>query len=373
MDDVKTAAGAAGEPNAEPRDSFERTAAALEQFTAGDKTEDGKQTDAPAAAAASGDAAKPGDAKPGDAASKPADAKPADAGKPGDGAADDISKAPFFNDPAFQKYHTAAQADKAVVTEFRQIFDAGRYAIKDGETLKNVHEDAFLLYDIAAGKAKASDLLELFKKNWPEDQFKAVVQELANYAAGMKIAGKELDPNSPEGRIAKLEADRAADQKARDEAEKTTKTKAEAAELEKTRMKTVDALFEETKRWLGEKGIAVDPKADAAAQKEAQAEIDDYALFISGELGKNPDLVKQLEKGQFGEAQRLLQERYNALVTRAKRYSDDAIKRFQDRNRNVPKVPTREGTAAGEATKRNLTDGDTRRKIALEQFTGKPS
>lgn len=107
-------------------------------------------------------------------------------------AQDSIALAPFFTDPRFQRYYCeTAQAlqelsrEKAAAYEvlemLRQVFTGGRYSIANTETLRLVHEDAFLLYDIAAGKRPLSDLLAAIEAKASPDVFAAMLVDLHNF------------------------------------------------------------------------------------------------------------------------------------------------------------------------------------------------
>lgn len=360
FEEDNAAAGAGAEPQAtEPTD---RTAAALEAWNASAETTTDDQPDAAAAAAAG--AGADADAK----AKAEADAKvktDADAKAKADAdaaaAGDDITKAPFFNDPAFKKYYETAQSNAGVLGEFREVFSKGRYEIKDMETLKNVHEDAFLLYDIADGKRGVGELLDLFAKNWKPEQFKTVLQDLANYAANKDVAGKKGEPNPLESRLSALEKERA-DGAARDAEKKRVDAQ----------MKVVDALETEVKRLCKEAGIAAPDKATKEQLAAIDEEIQDYILFVSAELGKNADLVKQLEKGQLGEAQRLFTLRHNTMLDRAKRYNDRKVVEFDKKQKETPRVPAAGAAPADTKTRKvDVRDGEARRSAALAQLTGK--
>lgn len=302
-------------------DAADRQAAALEAFN---KTDDAPADDAPAGGAAPADGAKP-DMKPAEGA------KPEEKTAAGDG---DITKAPFFNDAAFQAYYKGAEEARQVVAGFKQLFDAGRYAIKDEATLKAVHEDAFLLYDIAAGKENAGELLDVFKENLDEKQFKGVLQELANYAAREGVEGKKEAPNPLEERLSAIE------QENRDR-----QARAEAQAEEKRQMEMVDKLEKEIRRLCAEKGLTAGEKATPEEKKEIEAEIADFLDFVSGQLGRNPEMVRQLEKGHLGESRRIFTERYNILLARAKRYNDSKIAELQKKGEKIPQTPRREGGA----------------------------
>lgn len=356
-----TAAGAGAEPQA--TDSTDRTAAALEAWNASAET---KTDDAGAVGAGGGEGADADtDAKAkadADAKAKTdADAAKAKADADAKAAGDDITKAPFFADPVFKKFYEGAQANAGLVNEFQQMFSNGRYQIKDMETLKNVHEDAFLLYDIADGKKSVGELLDLFSKNWKPEQFKAVLQDIANYAANKDVAGKKGEPNPLESRLSALEKERA-DGAARDAEQKKV-----AAQ-----MKVVVALESEIKRLCADAGIKAADKATKEDIAAIDAETQDYIFWISDELGRNPELVKQLEKGQYGEAQRLFSERHNVMLARAKRYNDGKVAEFDKKQKETPRQAAAGAAPADAKTRKvNVRDGEARRAAALSQLTVK--
>jgi hypothetical protein len=82
----------------------------------------------------------------------------------------------------------------------------GRYSIKDLPTLKAVHEDAFTVYDIAAGKKAASELLAALERNITPQIFSVIVIDLANFIGPRleKFLRETTDPALDDG--AKLRA-----------------------------------------------------------------------------------------------------------------------------------------------------------------------
>lgn len=94
---------------------------------------------------------------------------------------DDITKAPFFNDPVFQKFYVQAKREHGVVEDLFRILDAGRYTISQPETLRDVHEDAFLLYDIAQGKRGLSELLGLIERRTTAAVFASILVDLHHF------------------------------------------------------------------------------------------------------------------------------------------------------------------------------------------------
>lgn len=69
----------------------------------------------------------------------------------------------------------------ALLVEFKKILDEGRYAIRDAPTLRGVHEDAFLLYDIVNGKRPIGVLLDAFRKVLPPPIFDAILVDLYRF------------------------------------------------------------------------------------------------------------------------------------------------------------------------------------------------
>lgn len=69
----------------------------------------------------------------------------------------------------------------ALLVEFEKILDEGRYAIRDAPTLRGVHEDAFLLYDIVNGKRPIGDLLGGIQKVIPQSIFDAILVDLYRF------------------------------------------------------------------------------------------------------------------------------------------------------------------------------------------------
>lgn len=96
---------------------------------------------------------------------------------------DDITKAPFFGDPVFQQFYARAQSDHGVVENLFRVLDAGRYSITKPEMLRDVLEDAFLLYDIAVGKRKLSELLGAIERRATGVVFGSLLVDLQRFLA----------------------------------------------------------------------------------------------------------------------------------------------------------------------------------------------
>jgi hypothetical protein len=108
---------------------------------------------------------------------------PSETDAPASAGPTDYSKLPFFDHPAFQEIYAEWRDRGLAIRELVSIFAAGRYSIKDAETLKLVHEDAFTLYDVANGKKPASELLAAFRTHTRPEIFRAIVVDLSEALA----------------------------------------------------------------------------------------------------------------------------------------------------------------------------------------------
>lgn len=124
---------------------------------------------------------------------------PATENAPQDGKQDSIALAPFFRDPRFQQYYRETadafqrlcreHADALAALEtLREIFTTGRYSIKDPNVLRNVHEDAFLLYDVVNGKRSIIDLLAAFESVVPPEIFSAMLVDIHRFMQPRLVA-----------------------------------------------------------------------------------------------------------------------------------------------------------------------------------------
>lgn len=100
----------------------------------------------------------------------------------------EIPQAPFFGDPRFQRYFRTAELALSVARDLTRILDGGRYAVRDEQTLENVHEDAFLLYDVVNGSRPITDLLEAFERLASPDVFAAMLVDLHKFLQPRLVA-----------------------------------------------------------------------------------------------------------------------------------------------------------------------------------------
>lgn len=284
-------------------------------------------------------------------------------------AAGDDSKLPYFNDARFQEIYKAHNDQKATLDAFTEIFTdkEGKlgYTIDSDETLKGVLTDAYTLYDIAGGKKGVAELLTTFEKNWKPEQFTAVLQDMANFAAskGIKIDDKAVADKPWEKEINALRNELGETKKAqtaREDREKAVKEETERMDTVVTPMITkVTELA---------KAIGLDPKVD-------QEEIDDFCNHVSAAIGADKNkakIIEQVKKGQWGEIERLFTEHNNKLVARAKRLADTVLKAKIDKDKTIPKVPAGGAAAAetkkGTGAKRDLKTSEGRVAAAQEEW-----
>jgi len=285
-----------------------------------------------------------------------AEKKPPEAPAP-----EDITKAPFFNEPAFQEFYKQAEEQKLQVAALHDIFENGRYAINDDATLKAVHEDAFTLYDIAAGKAKVDGLLDLFEKNWDPAVFKDVLGQMAAYAVSKGVELPEPGAEKPpeDKTITELR-------------EKVTKLEAmvggkgqPAAEdpAIKERMDTVVTP-------LTNKIAELCKAEDVTDEKE----IADYGLGVTDLIGRMKPAEKervlgQIKAGKWGEVERIFTQYHNTLVERAKRTANAATNKALADSKKIPKVPAGGSNPSPARRVRDLKTSDGRTSAALDEWT----
>jgi len=304
---------------------------------------------APAAAAAAGDDKAKGDA----AAKADADKAAADAAA---AAAGDDAKLPFFNEPRFQEIYKESAERKTQLDAFNEIFTKGAYSIDSTDTLKAVLADSYMLYDIAGGKKHPGELMDLLKANWTPEQYKATLQGLADYCMknGVKPDEKAATAEPWRKELDDLKAKDTARERAADDEKRTT-----------AQMKTVEKVESKISELCVKAGFDV---------KEDAAEIADYILAIGSELGqdgKNKKIVEQLEKGQFGELERVFTTYHNKILARAKRLGDRTLKTKQDKDKIIPRTPAGGAPPAAGAKangKRDLRTSEGRVNAALQEF-----
>lgn len=226
--------------------------------------------------------------------------------------------------PKYLELKGTTDGQKAILDEIKPILQNDRYPIDSATSLKAVTEDAFVLYDIAAGKGKVADLLNLFEKNWKPENYKAVLLDLADYLKSKDIAVSGLDPRN--------EKDRAViELQNRDRERESTATQ---ERVERTRHQAVTTLQTSVKSLAEKNGVPAE-------------DIHDYALVISAKLGADPKLVKLNEEGKAGsEIERLFTEHHNRELARQKRWLDGKVSAGEKREEKLPKVPARESGPA---------------------------
>jgi len=353
----------------------DRIAAATEQWKAGDAggtgggnevpggtgggTQDGASGADAAAKAAAEQAAKAAEAAKG--------AEPNAEEKAFIEAAGEDAKLPYFGEKRFREIYTERAEQKKQLDEFTAIFtdkanELG-YTVDSTETLKGVLKDAYALYDVAAGNKPVAQLLTLFEQNWKPEQFKTVLQDLANFAAskGLKVDEKAAAEKPWEKHISDLTArlDKS------DKAEKDRQEKAKADAEYKTRIDTVvTPLLNKVTELC--KAAGFDPEKD----KEV---VEEYCDAVSAAIGrdKNKDkILEQLAKGQWGEAERVFTEYHNKLVARAKRYGDLTLAAARQKS-ELPKTPAGGAPPTGQGTKpagRDLKTSEGRVAAAREEW-----
>lgn len=358
--------GEAGDGAAPPApDREDRIAAATALWKEGDTPDPGAGGDPDQAAAdkAAAEAANASQRKEPDG-KEPDAAKAAEAKEKAAAAAGDDSKLPYFNDARFQEIYKERNEQKTTIDAFQEIFSdkEGKlgYTIDSTETLKGVLADAYSLYNIANGKDHPGTLLDVMKGNWTPEQFKGVLQGLADYCSKNGVKPDEKSGAAEPWR--KEVDDVKAQLSAREKSDK------EAVEVKDRMDNVVNPLLKKVEELAAKAGF--DPKnADDAK------EIEDYILAISAAARSDKNFAKieaQIRKGQFGEVERLFTEYHNKLVARAKRYGDLTLKQKQDKDKAIPKTPAG-GAAPGAAgakagAKRDLKTSEGRVAAAREEW-----
>ncbi len=342
-------------PIASDRD--DRTEAALEEWN-----QPAEET--PASGAAAGE---PGagagdkgteDKKAAGPESGAAEKKPPEAPAP-----EDITKAPFFNEPAFQQFYKQAEEQKRQVAALHDIFENGRYSIKDDATLKAVHEDAFTLYDIAAGKEKVDKLLDLFEKNWDPAVFKDVLGQMVAYAQAKGIEpGEPGEELTPEAKVIAELRDKVTKLEAAVSGKGQGQPAAEDAKIVQERMDTIVTP-------LTNKIAELCKAEDVTDEKE----IADYGLGVTDIIGRMSQgekdrVLAQVKAGKWGEVERIFAQYHNTLVERAKKTANAAANRALADSKKIPKVPAGGSTPQPPRRSRDLKSSEGRTSAALEEW-----
>lgn len=265
----------------------------------------------------------------------------------------EIEKLPYFNDATFQKLFTEHKELSTVTNALREITQAGRYTIGDSETLKGTIEDAFTLYDMGNLKVPLSEFMGTMKQNFPEENWKALVAQMAKYAEenGIKAGDSAAfqDPNYLA--IKKIERERTAE-----------KTAATERDSEASRVKSYNALESHVKEFL--KGQDIDAK-------ELDSETLDYMTVVVSKVGGKKEILDAIAQGKWSEVDRILTEYNNRMVERMNAWSQKQLAKKGDREKKLPTIQPK-GAGGGEQekpkSKVNLADGEERRAEALRQF-----
>lgn len=303
------------------------------------------------------EAAKPGEAPPAEAPKPGEPAKPADGYDPTKALADpkDFEKLPYFKDATFQKLMGEHKDLSQQINNLSEIFGGNwrengtKYAINDTAQLKGVLEDAFSLYDIGNLNLPVTEFMEVFEKNFPEANVRAVLASLSAYAEGKGIKATEsADLNNPTAvRLNKIEQERKTEREAKarenDEGEKR---------------KAFEALETHVTEFV--KGHDADV-ADAT----------DYLTVVVSQIGGKAEFLKAIREGKFAQVDKMLTEYHNKQVERQDRWLKAKVEKAntrEDKLKNQPKPGQGAPPSAPAAPKVNLADGEQRRAEALRQF-----
>jgi hypothetical protein len=97
--------------------------------------------------------------------------------------AEEDFKLPYFNDSRFQQIYRDWVERGELLDGLSGVFRNLEYRIPDHRTHQLVLEDAFFLYNVAAGKKLASELLRCIERAAPVEVFSSVVIDLSQYLA----------------------------------------------------------------------------------------------------------------------------------------------------------------------------------------------
>lgn len=280
---------------------------------------------------------------------KPIAAEPAVPAAPAPGA--DLATK-YKDDPQVQQLITEHAAAKPIA----ETIKANRYAIANPEELKLQLEDSNALYDIMYGKKKASDLVQIMLSNpaWDKATKDAVIADLRDYigrVTGQPIAaaaaGQPIqDPAMAE--IEKIKAERQAEKDSQAQAALVTRVNTARATL----TTKVNELL--TGTWLEGEG--------------------EYIMARLGEkfggAEKAMEVVSMVERGEFSQITKALQQIKNEEAVRLKARTDRLIEMKKKKAATIP-AQVAGGTPAApaqEPTNVVELDPDKRRKQMLDNW-----
>jgi hypothetical protein len=312
------------------------------------------------------EAAKPGEVKPGEP-EKPAEVKPAESTGPfkvGEEAKfkisdkavatrEEIEKLPYANDATFKgimtEFEQLAQFKIGMGEALNEVKSLGNYGIKDGETMKAVVADAYMLYDVIQLHESPAALLDLATQNYGEDQVKQVVAGILLYAKEKGITTEMYsDLSKPENKkifnLSKESHDRRAKEA---ETQTVAQQKAEAEQ----RTKDFESVEKRVNAWAKENKVA---EEDAL----------DYLTHVVAQIGGDQKQLGAIRAGKFAEVERILTEYNNRMVERQKRWEAALTSNKTKREETLKgaAAPAGGGTPPKEPPKKkiDITDADAR-------------
>lgn len=253
--------------------------------------------------------------------------------------------------------------------EVQPILD--QHGIPDSKELGLQLADSAVLYKIAAGEAKPSQLLDVMAQNaqWSKEQVAGVAQDLIGWLtkqgflkegqvqnAGENQNGKFSDPALE--RLDKLERERE-EERRRGEQEKTQRVEQER------QTKIFNSYTDKVSELLKSKGL-VDDKGNVDP-----ADVDMYGRAIRGLI--NPAhfnaVIGRIEKGNFVDVIKLFDQVHSKETARLKAWTERQTKSATRRDGTAPRVPAG-GAPPAPAGKqqRNLRDRDERLAAATAEW-----
>jgi hypothetical protein len=256
--------------------------------------------------------------------------------------------------------------------EVQPILD--QHGIPDSKELGLQLADSAVLYQIAAGQAKPSQLLDVMAQNaaWSKDQVGAVAQDLIGWltkqgflkegqvqnAGGENQNGNRQFNDPALERLDKLERERE-EERRRGETEKTQK-----AEQER-QSKIFNSYTTKVTDLLKAKGL-VDDKGNVDP-----ADVDMYGRAIRALIDPKTfnAVIGRIEKGNFVDVIKLFDQVHSKETARLKAWTDRQTKSATRRDGTAPRVPAG-GAPPAPAGKqqRNLRDRDERLAAANAEW-----
>lgn len=263
-------------------------------------------------------------------------------------AADAAAAAAAQAPPIDPKNWIAAEPIQQAITSVLGDYAKGPDGKVTGDQLNLVLEDAKAIYEIADGKRPPDEMLSMMKENYPKafDNLLKKAMELG----GVKPNAAAEDPAQKEIR------------ELRERLDKQDRVK-EEAQLQEKRQATVTGFFDQVKTNLSKQYPGLDAK-------QLEDITDLYAFFGSAIAGRDPNVVKRFESGNWADAQRIYTEFNNRMVGIVQAMNKHLVTTVQQRNAANPKIPAHGAPPAPAAPQKNnanlAKDRDERLRVATD-------